>query len=204
MLQVSYVSRTKQPMSSQDLLELLLECRTNNEASGVTGMLLYGNGTFLQAIEGEDDVIERLVDTIQKDPRHDRVQMLNRESISKRQYADWSMGFENVSDADLSNVEGLANFAPDDFTFDYLSGHGPVVDKLLQHYREPHWEQVIGELEAKDRVIEHLESALGQVRDQAKIARLALESVTEAARKGESSESVLRICESTLASMRGN
>lgn len=202
MLQVSYVSQNSEPMSPTALLDLLLECRRKNEKRGVTGMLLYGNGTFLQVIEGEDDVIDSLVAKIEADPRHDRIQTLHRRSIAEREYGDWSMGFDQVSDEDLSDIEGLANFAPDDFTLDYLSDHGPVVDSLLQHYRQPHWDQVIGELDAKDRVIKRLDKALSQVSDQARIARLALESVTEVARSGENTETLLRLCESTLESMR--
>jgi hypothetical protein len=189
-------------MSSAELLDLLLQCRENNKAIGVTGMLLYGNGVFLQAIEGEDDVIDDLVTKIQDDPRHEEIQMLKRKPIEEREYAEWSMGFEQVTDTDLTGVEGLANIAPDDFTFEYLAGHGPIVDKLLEHYREPHWDQVIGEFDAKDRTIRHMEKALNHVRDQVRIARLALETATEAIRNGEPSESVLKICETTLESMR--
>jgi len=202
MLQVSYVSQTSEPMAPSQLLDLLLECRENNRSSGVTGMLLYGNGTFLQVIEGEEPVIDDLVEKIKADPRHEQIQMLSRRNIEDREYARWTMGFERIGDDDLSGVEGLRNFAPDDFTVDYLSDHGPVVDRLLEHYREPHWDQVIGELEAKDRVIRQLEDALSQVRDQARVARLALESITEAAKQGAPGDSVLRICESTLRTMR--
>lgn len=202
MIQVSYVSRTSAPMTSEALLELLLECRKNNRAKNVTGMLLYGNGTFLQAIEGDEETIDGLVEVIKSDPRHERFQLLHRKPIEHREYADWSMGFDRVDDGSTADIEGLANFAPDDFNFDYLTGHEPVVDKLLQHYREPHWEQVIGELDAKDRVIRHLEEALKQVRDRAQIARLALEGVTDAARRGESTESLLELCESTLDALR--
>lgn len=202
MIQVSYVSCTKEPMSSEALLELLLECRRNNQACGVTGMLLYGNGTFLQVVEGDDQVVDELVEKILKDSRHDDIQVLSRKSIAEREYAEWSMGFEQFSDEDLGKVEGLANFRPDNFTFEYLSGHGPVVDSLLQHYRQPHWDQIIGELDAKDRVIRHLEEALARVRDRVQITRLALEGITEAIRQGKPSEPLLKLCEATLESLR--
>ena len=202
MLQVSYVSQTAQPMQCSELLDLLLQCREYNGENGITGMLLYGNSTFLQVIEGEDGVINSLVNKIEADPRHNQIEMLSRKEINDRDYASWTMGFEQISDEDIGNIEGLRNFESNDFTVEYLSGHGPVVDKLLQHYREPHWDQVIGEFEAKDKVIRHLEGALNQARDQARIARLALESITETAKQGAPSEAVLRICEATLKTMR--
>lgn len=202
MIQVSYVSRTAHPMSAEELLALLFECRTNNRRLNVTGMLLYGNGTFLQAIEGEDEVIDGLVDRICSDARHGEVEMLNRKEITERQYAEWSMGFDEVSDEELENVEGLRDFGAEDFNFEYLVGHAPVLDALLDHYREPHWDEVIGELDAKDRVIRHLEHSLSRVRDRAALARLALEGITEASRKGQPNESLVRLCESALNSLR--
>ena len=202
MIQVSYVSRATEPMTPEKLLELLMQCRRNNARKKVTGMLLYGNGTFLQAIEGEEDVIDDLVKTIDDDPRHTDIRVLKRKSIPSRQYADWSMGFDQVTEDNLGQAEGITNFGPADFNFDYLVGHEPVVDMLMRRYREPHWDQVIGEMEAKDRVIAHLQERTAQVSDRAQVARLALESLTEACRSGSVDDSLLDLCESTLESLR--
>ena len=202
MIQVSYVSRSAEPMSSADLLALLHQCRTNNRKQNVTGLLLYGNGTFLQTIEGEEDVIDELIGYIRDDDRHAEIQMLHRIEIPERQYSEWSMGFDEVSDESLQEVEGLRDFGAVDFNFKNLTGNAEVVDSLLQHYREPHWDQVIGELDAKDRVIRHLERSLATMRDRAALARLALESITEASQQGQPNESLIQLCESALASLR--
>ena len=42
MLQISYLSRSRAPMTPDQLLELLLQSRRNNVERGITGMLLYG------------------------------------------------------------------------------------------------------------------------------------------------------------------
>ena len=202
MIQVSYVSRSNEPMSAADLLALLYECRTQNQRRQVTGLLLYANGTFLQTIEGEDAVIDTLLQSICKDERHAEIQMLNRKEIPERQYSEWSMGFDEISDESLKDVEGLRNFGAVDFTFENLSDNAAVVDSLLQHYREPHWDQVIGELDAKDRVIRHLERSLSTMRDRAALARLALESITEASRQGQPQESLIRLCESAVDALK--
>lgn len=128
--------------------------------------------------------------------------MLRRKEIAQREYAEWSMGFDEVSDEELGGVEGLRDFGAENFNFDYLTGRAPVLDTLLEHYREPHWDEVIGELDAKDRVIRHLEHSLSRVRDRAALARLALESITEASRKGQPHDSIIRLCESALNSLR--
>ena len=189
-------------MSAEDLLNLLSKCRSKNERRGVSGMLLYGNGTFLQTIEGDEDVIDNLLDTISKDERHTEIQVLTRKEIPARQYSEWSMGFEEISDDTLKDVEGLRDFGAVDFTVEKLSGNARVVNKLLQHYHDPHLDEVLSELDAKDRVIRHLEDSLSTMRDRAALARLALESITEASRKGQPQESLIRLCESAVEALR--
>ena len=78
MIQLSYVSSATTDMSPSELLKLLQQCLKNNPPLGVTGMLLYGNGTFLQTIEGDDAVIDQLVERIAKDPRHTKLQFFSR------------------------------------------------------------------------------------------------------------------------------
>jgi len=204
MIRVTYVSHISEPLSSQQLLALLLQCRTNNAAQGITGMLIYGNGTFLQTLEGDDDVIDRLMEEISKDGRHEDIRLLTRRPIESRQYADWNMGFAQVTDEALKDVDGLKDFAAEDFTFDYLIGHEPVVASLMEHFREPNFDQLIGEIYAKDKVIGHLKTALAQVRDRTQLAHLALESLTEAVRNGESTEALLPMCDSVLSSLRSH
>jgi hypothetical protein len=201
-LQVSYVSRSSEPISARQLLALLLQCRENNTAVGVTGMLLYANRTFLRVIEGDDAVIDDLVAKILLDPRHAEVQMVSRKAIESRDYADWSMGFEQVTDERLRGIDGLKDFTADDFNFDYLVGHEPVVAQLTDHFREPYYDELIGEIYAKDKVIEHLKNALGQMTDRAQVARLALESLTEATRHGEPTDAILPMCDMALEAMR--
>jgi hypothetical protein len=83
MIQASYLSRATEPMSAEQLLSLLLQSRLNNAARGITGMLLYGNQTFLQVIEGEAGVVDALVERIGTDMRHSGVKILGRKSVPK-------------------------------------------------------------------------------------------------------------------------
>jgi hypothetical protein len=198
MIQVTYVSHVSAPLSRQQLLALLLQCRTNNTERGITGMLLYSKGTFLQTIEGDEAVVDPLVEQIWQDNRHEDIRLLGRRGVTERQYADWSMGFAEITDQSVQRVEGLKDFTADDFTFDYLIGNEPAVTSLMDHFREPNYDQLIGEIYAKDKVIAHLKTALTQVRDRAQLARIALESLTEANRKGEPTETLLPMCEAAL------
>jgi uncharacterized membrane protein (DUF373 family) len=136
MIQVLYISSAIEPFSTKDLLGLLQVCRESNAASGVTGMLLYGNGTFLQVLEGEEKVIDDLVDRIRKDPRHTDFQILHRHPIERRQYSDWSMGFKRLSDRELQGIEGLRDFTEKDFTPEHLIAHNTIVQSLMHHFRK--------------------------------------------------------------------
>ncbi len=136
MIQISYISSATAAMPTQDLLALLQQCRENNAGRGVTGMLLYANGTFLQVLEGPDQVVDDLVDVIKKDSRHTNIQMLYRKSIERRQYSDWSMGFKRLSDKDFKAIEGLRHFGEKDFNPEYLAQHSNVVQSLMNHYRK--------------------------------------------------------------------
>ena len=116
MIQISYLSKTSSPMSAAQLVSLLQQCHANNTARGVTGMLFYGNGTFLQVIEGEATTVDELVGKIARDPRHEDIRILSRKAIEHREHPDWSMGFEQVTAEGLRDVVGLRDFSESDFT----------------------------------------------------------------------------------------
>jgi hypothetical protein len=202
MIQISYLSSATEPLSTEQLLALLQQCLAHNTGSGVTGMLLYGNATFLQVLEGEAQVIDALYDKIKKDPRHAHILFLHRKTIERRQYQDWSMGFKRISDKDLQRIEGLRDFSAKDFNADYLGRHAAVVDRLIEAYSAPFWDPLVRELDEKEKVIEHLNKTLAQARGAAEIAGLVLESVVEASGKGSLSDGHVRLCELALDSLR--
>jgi hypothetical protein len=202
MIQTAYVSRASEAMTQEALLALLQQCLANNEASGVTGMLLYGNDTFLQVIEGEEAVLDTVVDKIRKDPRHSEIHFLYRKPIEHRQYTDWSMGFKRVSAQGLDSIAGSTSFGAKDFNFDYLIEHEAVVDTLMDHFRVPHWDPLIRELDAKDKVIDYLKKELTHTRGCIEIASFVLENVAAASRSGHLDEQQLRLCESALGTLR--
>jgi hypothetical protein len=53
MFSIVYVSSALKPFSKTDLLTLLEKSRENNTSLGISGMLLYKDGNFMQVLEGE-------------------------------------------------------------------------------------------------------------------------------------------------------
>ncbi|MEO7938894.1 MAG: BLUF domain-containing protein [Burkholderiaceae bacterium] len=76
---------------------ILAQSRLSNPACGITGILCYGGGVFLQAIEGGRMAVSDLFGHIQKDLRHKDVVLLQYEEISERRFGGWSMGQVNMS-----------------------------------------------------------------------------------------------------------
>jgi hypothetical protein len=97
-----YISRATSKMSDQNLEDILTVSRRNNIPSGISGMLIYKDGEFMQALEGKRDDVEKLYELISQDKRHDEILVLARKEIPQRCFADWSMGFKNIS-SDLAH-----------------------------------------------------------------------------------------------------
>ena len=75
---------------------ILAQSRQHNPACGITGILCYGGGVFLQAIEGGRMAISALYGLIQKDTRHKDVVLLDYEEIPERRFGGWTMGQVNL------------------------------------------------------------------------------------------------------------
>ena len=94
--QLIYTSAAVGEFREAALSGLLLEARAKNVREGLTGMLLFHEGSFLQVLEGEAANVERVFERIARDRRHARVTMLLRHGIEVRQFDDWAMGFVAV------------------------------------------------------------------------------------------------------------
>jgi len=96
LVRLLYASRAVD--TSADTIEAILhECRSRNPNSGITGVLCYGGGIFLQVIEGGRMAISQLYNQIQRDARHKDVVLLHYEEITERRFAGWTMGEVNMT-----------------------------------------------------------------------------------------------------------
>jgi len=107
-----YASVSAQNLEASQLSELLQKARAANERRGLTGMLLHvdSDGSFFQAIEGETEAIDQLLEKLLLDKRHSHLTTIIREPIAKRSFKEWTMGFSSVSPEELKRVAGLNDF----------------------------------------------------------------------------------------------
>ncbi len=96
LVRLLYASRAVDT-SNEAIDTILSQSRVSNPACGITGILCYGGGIFLQAIEGGRMAVSDLFGHIQKDIRHKDVVLLHYEEISERRFGGWTMGQVNMS-----------------------------------------------------------------------------------------------------------
>lgn len=65
--------------------------QTYNKNKGITGILCYGNGQFLQCIEGGKAEVLALQCRIFNDNRHKNAMVLSVKAINGRSFSDWRM-----------------------------------------------------------------------------------------------------------------
>ena len=90
-----YTSKESIAFGPSDLKKLLVNARLRNNAVSVTGILHYRGGVFLQALEGTEAEVRKVFNRIEKDPRHNKIEILDCATTSgqRRKFGDWSMAF---------------------------------------------------------------------------------------------------------------
>ena len=95
LLAITYTSEAVQLHTEEMRLRLMRECELRNANQGITGLLLYQEGHFLQYIEGEPEIVRAVYARISQDRRHHNVFLLNEEILLQRQFPEWSMFYRD-------------------------------------------------------------------------------------------------------------
>lgn len=136
MYSLLYTSVAASELGTRQLHELLVEARKANTARGVTGMLLYKQGNFMQVLEGEQDIVVELSHRIARDPRHEHVFTLHAAEVAARQFPDWSMGFRDLDHSPMDDVPGYSDFMTVELTADSLMAQPDRARRLLRAFRD--------------------------------------------------------------------
>ena len=97
LVRLLYASRAVPSVDQDELVAILRKSKANNPEAGVTGVLCFSEGIFLQVLEGGRDAVNTLYNRIATDSRHTDVTLLCYEEIGERRFAGWSMGQVNMS-----------------------------------------------------------------------------------------------------------
>ena len=99
--QLIYVSDRNETCTELDVGKILVSCKTNNAASGITGVLLYSDTKFIQMIEGEGDTVTELYNRIKKDSRHSNAMMISFGPIDARSFPSFHMGARKIQGSEV-------------------------------------------------------------------------------------------------------
>ena len=97
LVRLMYASRATDSVDQEVLSAILKKSKANNPDLGVTGVLCFSGGIFLQVLEGGRSPVSALYNRIASDPRHRDVVLLSYEEIGERSFASWSMGQVNLN-----------------------------------------------------------------------------------------------------------
>lgn len=130
LLQLIYVSALVKGNESE--LGAILEASVrNNTRDGITGMLLYAGGNFMQVLEGRTRMVQATFNRISRDPRHNNIIVLAKEAIVEREFAKWSMGFKQLGEAEAQKFPDQAPWFRFGFNADAIKASpGAALDLL--------------------------------------------------------------------------
>ena len=139
LIQVIYASAAATPFTPDALRALLAKARVRNTFYGISGVLLYHEGSILQVLEGPEDSVDLILASVTKDPRHDKLRYLSRTPIQKREFEAWSMGFLDPSASGLTRPQGYLDYRDMLRAMDQSSSHAR---KMLRFFQEGLYRQL--------------------------------------------------------------
>jgi hypothetical protein len=152
--QLVYLSRASHRFSQRDLTDLLAQSRKDNFEVGITGLLLYAEGHFMQLLEGAKDAIESLMERIKRDPRHRDVRVLEEGPVAQRQFSEWSMAFLDFASPQVRALPGYSAFLESPLAID------DGVDAATRNMRLLHYFKAV--MTASEAAVLNLAESLDQ------------------------------------------
>jgi len=135
MICIVYISSAKLSLTHGEILNIVEDSRINNEKNGLTGLLLFNSGNFMQLLEGEESDVDALYRKIEKDRRHAEVKLLLKEPITHRNFSNWTMGFKDIDKLKEINPELFSSFLTDDLNFSVYQQNPYKALKFLETFK---------------------------------------------------------------------
>ena len=135
--QLVYASSAVNKFTDDQIVELLKKAREKNKRLNITGLLLYKDGNFMQALEGPEEAVRDLFSTIRQDDRHKGVIVLTSGKVEAREFKEWEMGFANVARISKEkNLEGVSEFLQEGFSSESFQNDRSRVQTFLKVFRD--------------------------------------------------------------------
>lgn len=108
---IAYVShaafdyRQQYQQLADSIEQIRTESTQRNMSQGIGGVLYYYKGSFFQYLEGPRQNIDRLVNTIEVDPRHRGFKLMYDQPITEQRAPDWGLKYVSL-DAKIKDFLG--------------------------------------------------------------------------------------------------
>lgn len=100
MKRLTYISKVNAVLTEDEILEIGRQSSFNNRKIDVTGVLISAGQFFFQILEGEQSVVDQLLQKIDRDPRHCDITVLTAEyDWEERLFSDWNMKTVTITES---------------------------------------------------------------------------------------------------------
>lgn len=108
---LTYTSEGQHAFDEPELAYLLQRSREWNRGHGLSGLLVYKAGSFMQTLEGDEAmVVKTFKRRIKRDKRHAGIRILDASHVDARQFPDWTMGYRRLETDSEPTAEGYDDF----------------------------------------------------------------------------------------------
>lgn len=105
LVRLIYSSKKAPETETPDILRILDVAQEKNKKYNITGLLCFANNVFLQGLEGDSFLINRLYRNIIADSRHTEVCLIDYSYIINREFNDWAMGYVDLDKLSAKDID---------------------------------------------------------------------------------------------------
>jgi hypothetical protein len=136
LISLIYASNATRLLTKDELLEILRVSHDNNARLGITGMLLYKGGNFMQVLEGPEEAVNEIYERIVRDMRHAGIVKLSSRPIEERQFEKWEMAFVDMDADEIKHEPAYSKFLQDDLTAEKYRQTPDLASIMLLTFRD--------------------------------------------------------------------
>ncbi|MCY7307989.1 MAG: BLUF domain-containing protein [Rhodoferax sp.] len=107
MIRLLYLSQATHDISDVQVQDILRSARRNNEAVGITGVLVHGGSMFAQILEGPEQAVLRMYVKVMDDRRHGDVRIIHISPANEPMFKDWSMAVIKSNPMEFQHIAQL-------------------------------------------------------------------------------------------------
>ncbi|MEM9103648.1 MAG: BLUF domain-containing protein [Pseudomonadota bacterium] len=104
---IIYTSNALQHFVPSTLQALAEDAAKRNETTSITGYLFFQCDKFFQYIEGDETAIDKLMNSIRKDTRHQVIRHFTDNTLKQRRFPYWSMALDYSKEPNYVRIESL-------------------------------------------------------------------------------------------------